>query len=158
MARILDTAEIASMREAKDTPELVKRLKDPDSGVRYWAALGLQMRGKEAVEPNLPALRAMLKDPSFAPRLIAAEALGRFGSEEDVKAALDVALDAADGPKNGATVVILALNVVTTMGDKAKPALDRINKLNARDPNCSPRYNEYAPRLLQQLKTDLAKA
>ncbi|MDZ4800287.1 MAG: sulfatase-like hydrolase/transferase [Bryobacteraceae bacterium] len=156
MARILETAELASMRDAKDTPELVRRVKDADSGVRYWAALGLQMRGDAVVKANLPALRAMLKDIAAAPRLIAAEALGRFGTDADVKDALETALASASAGKSGAGTAILALNVITTMGAKAKPALDRIKALSPRDPNGPQRLNEYAPRLLEQLIATLS--
>ncbi len=158
LARILDTAELASMRNPKDTAELVKRLKDADAAVRYWAALGLQMRGAEVVKANLGAFREMLKDSAPAPRLIAAECLGLYGSDADVKTALDVALDAAPADMNGAAVAMLALNVITSFGAKARPEFDRIKALNPKDPNCHQRYNEYAPRLLKQLTESLLKA
>ena len=91
----------------------------------------------------------MLKDSEWASRLIAAEALSRSGV---VNASLNVTLKGADGAKTGATVAFLALNVIAITGDEEKPGLDRINKFNPRDPNRDARYNEYAPRLLQQVK------
>ncbi len=58
MARVMETAELASGLDRAATGDLVKRLKDPDSAVRYWAAMGLLMR--KAAGEVAPALA----DPS----------------------------------------------------------------------------------------------
>ena len=72
--KIMGTADLASSLDKAATPELEKRLKDPDSAVRYWAALGLLMRGiKQPLENSLT-------DASPYVRIVAAEALGRYGT------------------------------------------------------------------------------
>lgn len=157
LLRILDTAERASMRGAADTAEIVKRLGDPDSAVRYWAALGLQMRGAEVVRAHASELRTMLTDQAPAPRIAAAEALGRFGSARDAHAALQVCLEAAPADKNGAAVSILALNAVDAMGSRAKPALDRIRQIPVRDPKGPARLQEYPPNLVRTIISRLEK-
>ena len=47
--RVFAMAELASSLQNDAVPELKKALGDTDSGVRYWAALGLRMRGEKAV-------------------------------------------------------------------------------------------------------------
>ena len=58
--------------------QLVAALKDGDSAVRYWGAVGLLAMGKEAV-PYQAGLRKALEDPSPFVRITAAEALGHLG-------------------------------------------------------------------------------
>ena len=156
LERILDTADKASMREAKDTPELVKRLTDADAAVRFWAVLGLQMRGSEVAKANAAALRQMLKDPMPAPRLAAAETIARFGSDADAKLGIEVCLSDADAVKSGSATTILALNALTAFGVKAKPFFDRIKALVVKDPKSPQRLQEYPARLYETLMRDLA--
>ena len=158
LARILDTAERASMRSASDTQELVNRCADPDSAVRYWAVLGLEMRGADAVRKHAVALRAMLGDKAAAPRIAAAEALGMYGSDDDVLKAIDVCVDLAPADKNGAAVSILALNALDSMGTRAKPALSRIRDIATTDPNGPERLNEYPPQLVKAITQRLGHA
>ena len=83
--RVLETAEMASMRAPADVKSLVKRLSDADSGVRYWAVLGLQMQGASAVKAGHAELRKVLNDASAAPKIAAAETLGLLGDEQDLQ-------------------------------------------------------------------------
>ena len=48
-ARMLAVAELASNLDEQALPELQPMLADPDSAIRYWAALGHLMRGRTAV-------------------------------------------------------------------------------------------------------------
>ncbi|MCK7482548.1 MAG: HEAT repeat domain-containing protein [Candidatus Moduliflexus flocculans] len=61
-------------------PKLQEGLKDGDSGVRYWAALGLAMRDAAAISAAREELRAALKDESPSVRIAAARALGAVDS------------------------------------------------------------------------------
>src|SRR5205823_1170060 len=79
LARVLETANLASMLRAEDTPRLKAALADADSAVRYWAALGLRMRGKDAVAAVNAELRQALTGKAPAVRIAAAEALGKHG-------------------------------------------------------------------------------
>src|SRR5439155_3650351 len=47
--RVVETAELASMLKPDALPALKLRLNDSDSAVRYWAALGMLMRGESGV-------------------------------------------------------------------------------------------------------------
>ena len=52
-------ADLVGRPEA--VPQQVKLLRDPDDGVRYWAAVGLHAAGTEAKRAR-PALTAALKE------------------------------------------------------------------------------------------------
>ncbi len=74
--RILETADLARMgEEAKE--ELVKRLGDPDSAVRFWAVTGLCSLGVERAMTE--RLSPLLDDPSISVSLAAGDYLVRAG-------------------------------------------------------------------------------
>lgn len=156
LERILETAEAASSLDPKKTPLLSERLRDPDSAVRYWAALGLQMRGEAAVTHSREALRKLLRDPAPAPGIAAAEALGRFGNSSDVADAVRLLSELAPPVRNGSAVSILAMNALTTLGAKAKPALPVIRSMDPKDPKSPERLQEYPDRLIKKLTEDLS--
>ncbi len=91
MDRIIATAELASSLKPDAMPALLKALGDSDTAVRYWAVMGILMRGAEAVTKEAVPLRKVLSDEG-APcvRVAAAEALGRYGTDEDAKKSLAV--------------------------------------------------------------------
>jgi uncharacterized sulfatase len=130
-------------------PALVKAFEDPDSAVRYWAALGLLMRGTEAVSAAHGTLVSSLADPSPYVRIACAEALGRFGEEADRNLALRVLADHADAGRHDTFVAIAALNALDQFGDEAESLKAPLrDKPAARPPD--PRYDSYVPRLLEK--------
>ena len=80
--RILETAEL-QLQGRSAIPELIARTGDPDSAVRFWAALGLAVAGQgagpETAEGLLSALEGALRDDSVSVRLTAAEGLMNLG-------------------------------------------------------------------------------
>lgn len=68
---ILETAEMVGMANLE---ELVEKLEDDDSGVRFWAAMGIQALGQQA-EPASNELKKRLSDPSPSVAIVAAETL-----------------------------------------------------------------------------------
>jgi uncharacterized sulfatase len=156
MGEILKTAEEASSREAEHTAALARKLSDSESAVRYWAALGLLMRGDAAVQMAEGDLRKLLEDPAPAVRAAAAEALGRFGGEADRKRALAMLMDLAPADRNGVYVAIQALNAISAMGLNAAPARDAIARLPSTDPKAHQRLSSYVPNLIKKLVSDLS--
>ena len=102
--RILDTANL-QLEGRTAIPELVSRTQDPDSAVRFWAALGLgvagQFGGAEAVSSVVPALEAALEDESVSVRLTAAEGLFNLGHYEK---GLPILIEALDHPSVDAQI------------------------------------------------------
>ena len=153
MAKIMDTAELASSLEKGATAEMVKRLKDADSAVRYWAAMGLLMRGSGAVASSRQPLREALGDSSPYVRVVAAEALGRYSAAEDLQPVLDLLIGLAPIDKNGLYVSLLALNAINELGPKARPLLAAIKALPVKSD--SPRTGSYNKDLVDKIVVDL---
>jgi len=61
LARVLDTAE--RVGHAGEVPEFTRRLTDPNPAVRYWAAIGLRVAGRDAAAAK-ESLQKALTDPS----------------------------------------------------------------------------------------------
>lgn len=149
--RIFETAELASSLESAALPQLAERIKDADSAVRYWAAMGYLMRGEAGVKEGRFALTAALQDASPYVRIVAAVALGRFGSETELTAALGVLGELAPADKNGVLVSISALCAVDALGKKAAPLVDLIRTMAQQGPSPDERYNSYVPRLVADI-------
>lgn len=149
MKKIMETAEVASSLEGGAADELANRMKDPDSAVRYWATMGILMRGAEAVKGAAAPLRAALEDRSPEVRITAAETLGRYGGEDDLRRALAVLGGLAPPDRNGLYVSIMALNAIDTLGGKARPLCERIKSMPDVDPNSPQRTHNYVRRLVE---------
>ncbi|NBR84449.1 MAG: sulfatase [Proteobacteria bacterium] len=154
-ARVFATADLASSLKADALPELRKRLVDPDSAVRYWAALGVLMRGQDAATAARADLQKALTDPSPFVRIPAAQSLAQHGSQADLDQALPALLEQADQTKGNVFTGIAALNALGKLGPKAAPALAAIQALPTNGPSPDARYNSYVPRLLEDLLTEL---
>jgi uncharacterized sulfatase len=126
LERLLDAAGLVGRADAWQ--QQVQLLSDADSGIRYWAAVGLQAVG-ELPKSALEALQQRLSDPSPVVRVEAAAALARHGQTE---LALPVLADhlAGDQPE----VALHAARVIELLGSKARPlrptmqeVLDRVS-------------------------------
>ena len=154
-ARVFATADLASNLQPDALPELRRRLADPDSAVRYWAALGVLMRGKEAVATARTDLQKALADASPFVRISAAQALAQHGEQGDLDKALPVLLEQADWSKSGVFASVSALNALGALGSKAAPALATLKALPEKGASPDARYNSYVARLLADLTSDL---
>lgn len=112
--RVYDLPRVKAMADRVSTmegPPPADGLKDKDSAVRYWAALGYVMRKKST--------GLMPDDPSGSVRAVAAESTGRFGTEAEARPAAEALLDLGNAEKYSVYVAILALNGLSNMGDRA---------------------------------------
>jgi hypothetical protein len=149
--RIFETAKQASQLSNGVTPALRDGLKDQDSAVRYWAAMGMLMRGKHAVNATREELRRTLRDKSPDVQVAAAEALARYGDAADQKLALDRLIELASWETNDVFTAVAALNAQDATGDKARPFADAIRKLPTKGKLPNPRYSPYVPRLVEDI-------
>lgn len=157
-SRIVAAAELASNLSPAALPELQRLLKDTDSAVRWWAALGHLMRGQTAVSGNEVAIREALRDDSPHVRIVAAQALGMYGSDEARTAALKVLGEATAPKENGVLVSMSSLAAIETLGDKASSLHPLVRELDPTGPSPDPRYNSYVPRLIQNITPDAKPA
>lgn len=149
LERILSAAELASALSPDALPQLRRLLGDADGAVRYWAAMGLLMRGAPAVEAARADLHRALLDASPSVRVAAAQALAQFGDDRDLAAGLETLQTLAPPDKNSVFVAVLALNALDALGPKAAPAVDLVRTMPQRDPGAPARYGEYVPRLVE---------
>ena len=153
--KILAAAELASSLRPEAIPALQKSLRASDSAVRYWAAMGLLMRGREAVQNARKPLRAALGDVSPSVRTIAAEALSLFGSEADLAPALTVLIEAADLRTQSVHTSILALNALDELDRRASAVRGSIAALPGTNDAVVAKMRSYVPRLIEKTLADL---
>jgi arylsulfatase A-like enzyme len=126
---VMTLAEQAARRRAANLGMLRTKLGDQNEIVRFWAAQGLLML-EAAARPALPALEhAMQADPSPHVRIVAAEAVAGLANPAPAVAVLTSLLDVANTPP----VRLQAMNALTFLGAKARPALPEIRKATADD-------------------------
>ena len=154
-AEIVEIADLATRPGVPAVPELTAALGHADSAARYWGAVGILARGGSAVEAAGPALRAALDDPSASVQVTAAEALGRFGREEDLAPALDLLLSRASLGGNDLFTSVLALNALDYLDDRARGAVDAIRALPRDRAGMRPQYRSYVPQLIDKILADL---
>ncbi len=156
LERILPTAELAAGLDPKANEMLIRSLagpsRDPDSAVRYWAALGLLMRGRSGWTAGRTGLVASLDDSSRYVRVVAAEALARFGEPADADRGQRVLVESADWSRNNVFVVMAALNAVDALDDGGAALRESLRRLPGKGPAPHARYSEYVPRLLSREK------
>jgi N-sulfoglucosamine sulfohydrolase len=143
--RILETAEMASSRDASQLKSLIGRLSDKDPVVRYWAVTGIIVLKKQAISAK-PKLLPLLNDPELIVRIAVAEALLNLGVNEKPVQVLSDALKSTNSMAR-----VQALNVLETIGERAKPALPAVNAL-LRD---NPKDKDYDVRAAKQLVQSL---
>ncbi len=149
LERVFALAELASLPSADAPGVFEESLDDPDSAVRYWAALGLARLG----ETGLPGLRRALGDESAPVRTVAAEALVRAGDARDRSAALEWLGASSDPARNPFFDAVAALAAIDRLGAKAAPILPRVQEYSAAGvvlPH--PRYDIILQALLAHLK------
>lgn len=150
VAEAVTAALQATDRSVADASDL---LKSPVAAVRFWAAQGLTLRGKDAVQNQAAALSAQLEDGSMAARTAAAEALALHGSAEQQAAAIRTLLQNANPKNQSAIAAAEALNALDHLGLEAlKPHVKELAALptagNEADPG---RTREYAARIHEYL-------
>jgi uncharacterized sulfatase len=150
-SRVPAAAELASLHDADAVPELRNLLDDRDSAVRYWAAMGLLIRGEPAVGKAQDDLKAALSDGSPFVRIAAAEALGLYGNDEQREAALGVLVASASLRENDVFTSVAALNALDALGAKAAPRADDIARLPTGGNFPHERYRSYVSRLIQDM-------
>lgn len=150
-ARIFAAADLASNLSPAALPRLQTLITDSDSAVRYWAALGFLMRGKEGVASGQVVLRTALSDASPYVKIVAAEALATHGPASDLANALAVLRELAPPEKNGVLVAMAALNAIEALGPKAAPLKEMVAAMKSTGPSPDGRYNSYVPRQIASI-------
>jgi uncharacterized sulfatase len=150
LRRIYETAELAANYNPDDVPELARRLSADDSAVRYWAAMGLLIRGQHAGWPHREKLSRMMSDDDPSVRVVAAEALVEHGTEKDFHNGLQELLELSDIRDYNILTVLAALNVIDRLGARAELIFDELKKLPRRGEDMPWRYEDYIERMFDK--------
>jgi len=134
---------------------LKKGSRDKNSTVRYWSALGYLMREQKGYEAGHDELLDALKDDSKSVRIIAAETLGRYGTDQDLDKVLPVLMDLADAQQHGSYISTYALNAILELGPKAQPLKKQIAALKLPNKSDPARAQSYPGRLVKKILEDL---
>jgi arylsulfatase A-like enzyme len=121
--RVLDLAVLASERDPANLPALIAALDDASEPIRWWAAQGCTMLGRDAA-PAEVAIRRHLEDRSGSVAAAVAEALARIGR---VDAALPV-LERLVLEPTPPGVILQAGNILDRLGELARPALPAMKR------------------------------
>lgn len=127
--RIVAMAEAASGGGSDAARMCRDGLADTDAAVRYWAATGLLLGGRDIVAEAAAGLRHAMEDASPDVRIAAAHALARHGGNPDRDAALKTLIEALSYEKHGVYVCTAALNAVDLLGEVALPCLDAVRAI-----------------------------
>lgn len=149
--RVFAAAELAASRDENGLDRLKELVSDDDAAVRYWAAMGFLIRGQEAVAQNQLLLQSLRVDASPYVRIVAAEALLRYGTPDEAPAAMAELLTSADWSRSNVFVTMTALNALAAI-DRTDAVVTSIQKLPDSGSVPHQRYADYVPRLLKELQ------
>lgn len=119
-ARVLQTAELASMLKNNAVPQLSDRLSDADPIVRYWAAMGMVMRDKVAVAESQAELLQALTDSSPDVQIAAGWAIAKHGPTSIYSRGLTVLAKYAPRDRNNTLLSMAALTALDDCGARAE--------------------------------------
>ena len=153
--RIFLAADMASGLSPWATKTLINYLRDKDSAIRYWGAMGLLMRGKKGLSMTGKYLEKALHDDSPYVRVVAAETLGKFGNQDQVTQAVNILGQIADPIKNGCFPSMLAMNAIDHLDEKAKSLLPIIESMPQVPEGVDKRFQGYVGRLVKTTTEEL---
>ena len=153
--RIFLAADMASGLSPWATKTLINYLRDKDSAIRYWGAMGLLMRGKKGLSITGKYLEKALHDDSPYVRVVAAEALGKFGNQDQITQAVNTLGQIADPVKNGCFPSMLAMNAIDHLDEKAKSLLPIIESMPQVPEEVDKRFQGYVGRLVKTTTEEL---
>ncbi len=133
-------------------------LADIDPAVRYWAATGVVIRGRDAVAAVRADLVRLLGDSDPGPRIAAAEGLARFGASADRDRAIAQLVADSDPVRQGEFVALLAAYSLNQVADLPATVRDVIDALPATPADAGRELRqreEYLPRLKVAIRNDV---
>jgi len=154
LEKVWAAADLASSLRPDAVDELRGLMKDEDSAVRYWGALGLLMRGTGAVKKAHADLTKALGDESTYVRVVAAQALAEYGDAKDLDKVLPLLGDLASTDRYDVFTAMAALTVIDELDDKASSLTDLVRKLPKKPKKAPGRTGGYAGRLIDKILTD----
>ena len=120
LAKYLDAADLALVRDKKNLATFVKRLSDADECIRYWSIVGLLLLDKNAADAEAAIAKAM-GDEAEEVKMLAAWSLVKIGKTKEPLACLSEML-------KGCKCAQLLYNMLDWMGPPAFPLVKKALK------------------------------
>jgi arylsulfatase A-like enzyme len=132
VAALLDAADLALEKDAANLPAFGRRLKSPDAGIRYWAAVGcFLLNDAKSVSP-------CLEDESHEVRAMAAWTLINSGEKDAGFECLENLLE------QNSYAALTVLNIVDWLNDDGKRMMPAVKAF-------SPKKGSYEERMQENL-------
>jgi uncharacterized sulfatase len=157
IARLSEVAQAAAAFDDGAISKLMNWLTDQEAAVRYWAAMGLLIRGDAGYRAARAGLSKSLQDESLSVRVPAAESLVRHGVPEERERGLQELLRLADPTRTNAYVATAALNAIDALGAAAHTITPQVIKLPTTDPHTTKRARDTVERLQTTLRETAAE-
>lgn len=125
LKEIMALAAAAAKRDPGNIAMFQQGLGHANPVYRYWSAMGLLILVEKASQAAPRLLQSMREDQSPQVRIVAAQALAALSEQTDAVTVLADFL----GADNAVPVRLQAINALTAIGDKARPALPAIKML-----------------------------
>ena len=149
----MQAADVASRTDTVAAPQLAALCASEDSVLRYWGALGLLMRGEDAVQANTPWLRAAGRDDSPYVAIAAARTLATYGTQDDQRAAMELLLAQANwATSQDVFGTMQALDALDSLPQSLQPFAHTIDALPSSGALPHQRYEIIVPRLIDALR------
>ncbi len=144
--KLLKLAKIASAPKLSDRPVIYKAFKSSDAAERYWAVVAIgQLKQTDDVERLMTAVN----DEDASVRIAAARSLYWAGRKEQAVISLEKELKNTSQQEEN---LHFALDVIKTMGQDARAALEAVKQLNIikKDSKYIGRIAKYLVRIFQE--------
>jgi hypothetical protein len=143
LARLMALGAVAARGDRAQLSVLREALGDPNEIVRYWGATGFAVQAAKGTDlVHLGKIAGSDRVPQV--RIAACDALARSGESRAACAVLIPML----GPNQQRAVRLQALNVLTRMGEAARPALPQIRELTMTSDEYLPNAARYLAQTL----------
>lgn len=143
LRRLMALGQAAARGDRRKAGVLRAALADRNEVVRFWGAKGFAVQGAFGADLDLLE-KIATSDPVTQVRIAACEAMARSGQADKACPILAKLI----GPEYSDVERLQALNVLTNMGEAARPALPQIHALTTVDDEYLPNASRYLEQVL----------
>jgi len=155
---ILSVADLASRPHSGDLSRLQEHRAASHSAIRYWVAQGILLRAVMGMQSDeaVKAVRMMTRDESPYVLALVAETLGRFGTMDDRRQAIEVLIRISDVRSEGVWAALTALNSLDWLEPLSSEIGRSLDGLPSSLSDTQSRYESYVGRMIQRIQTSAA--
>lgn len=154
---VFQMAQIATIKQP--TPEnlqlLTEGLNSNDSGVRYWAVLGIQLLGQAQVKLHHDKLVALMEDPIPCVAMVAEHTIALYSPmQTEVLIAINKLVQVVHHPESSAYEIVRALNYLDRLDEHAVLVGKLLQQNPIQSKDQMPRSPNYMDRMYDKIFKD----